>query len=47
MRGLCPAVPATHRLDVASAQVKSALLLAALNIPGVTRVIEPVADPRP
>lgn len=42
MRGLCPAVPAEHRLSVASAQVKSALLLAALNIPGVTKVIEPV-----
>ena len=42
MRGLCPAVPTTHRLTIASAQVKSALLLAGLNIPGVTRVIEPV-----
>jgi 3-phosphoshikimate 1-carboxyvinyltransferase len=42
VRGLCPAVPGTHRLSVASAQVKSALLLAALNIPGVTNVIEPV-----
>jgi 3-phosphoshikimate 1-carboxyvinyltransferase len=42
VRGLCPAVPGTHRLDVVSAQVKSALLLAALNIPGVTTVIEPV-----
>lgn len=41
VRGLCPAVPATHRLSVASAQVKSSLLLAALNIPGVTTVIEP------
>ena len=42
IRGLCPAVPLTHRLDIASAQVKSALLLAALNTPGITRVIEPV-----
>jgi 3-phosphoshikimate 1-carboxyvinyltransferase len=42
LRGLTPAVPAEHRLTIASAQVKSALLLAALNIPGVTRVIEPV-----
>jgi 3-phosphoshikimate 1-carboxyvinyltransferase len=42
VRGLCPAVPGTHRLTIASAQVKSALLLAALNIPGVTTVIEPV-----
>jgi 3-phosphoshikimate 1-carboxyvinyltransferase len=42
LRGLCPAVPLAHRLTIASAQVKSALLLAALNIPGTTRVIEPV-----
>jgi 3-phosphoshikimate 1-carboxyvinyltransferase len=43
VRGLCPAAPLVHRMSVPSAQVKSALLLAALNIPGVTRVIEPVA----
>jgi 3-phosphoshikimate 1-carboxyvinyltransferase len=42
VRGLCPAVPIEYRLPVASAQVKSALLLAGLNTPGVTRVIEPV-----
>ena len=42
MRGLCPAVPIEYRLPVASAQVKSAVLLAGLNAPGVTRVIEPV-----
>jgi 3-phosphoshikimate 1-carboxyvinyltransferase len=36
-------VPLVHRLAVPSAQVKSALLLAALNTPGTTRVIEPVA----
>jgi 3-phosphoshikimate 1-carboxyvinyltransferase len=42
MRGLCPAVPITYRLPVASAQVKSAVLLAGLNAPGITRVIEPV-----
>ena len=42
VRGLCPAVPLATRLEVASAQVKSALLLAGLNTPGVTRVIEPV-----
>lgn len=42
VRGLCPAVPITYRLPVASAQVKSAVLLAGLNTPGVTRVIEPV-----
>ena len=42
MRGLCPAVPIEYRLPVASAQVKSAVLLAGLNTPGITRVIEPV-----
>lgn len=42
VRGLCPAVPIEYRLPVASAQVKSAILLAGLNTPGVTRVIEPV-----
>jgi 3-phosphoshikimate 1-carboxyvinyltransferase len=42
LRGLCPAVPIAYRLPVASAQVKSAVLLAGLNTPGVTRVIEPV-----
>ncbi len=43
VRGICPAVPIEYRLPVASAQVKSAILLAGLNTPGVTRVIEPVA----
>ncbi|MBB5697472.1 3-phosphoshikimate 1-carboxyvinyltransferase [Sphingomonas yantingensis] len=42
MRGLCPAVPIEYRLPVASAQVKSAVLLAGLNTPGITRVIESV-----
>jgi 3-phosphoshikimate 1-carboxyvinyltransferase len=42
VRGLCPAVPRTHRMALPSAQVKSALLLAALNIPGLTRIVEPV-----
>ncbi|WNO53067.1 3-phosphoshikimate 1-carboxyvinyltransferase [Stakelama saccharophila] len=42
MRGLCPAVPISYTLPVASAQVKSAVLLAGLNAPGITRVIEPV-----
>lgn len=41
-RGLCPAVPITYRLPVASAQVKSAVLLAGLNTAGITTVIEPV-----
>jgi len=43
VRGLNPAVPIEYTLPVASAQVKSAILLAALNTPGITRVIEPVA----
>jgi len=43
VRGAMPAVPITYRLPVASAQVKSAVLLAALNTPGVTTIIEPVA----
>jgi 3-phosphoshikimate 1-carboxyvinyltransferase len=42
MTGLCPAVPLTYTLPVASAQVKSAILLAGLNTPGETCVIEPV-----
>lgn len=42
LRGICPAVPITYRLPVASAQVKSAVLLAGLNIAGTTTVIEPV-----
>jgi 3-phosphoshikimate 1-carboxyvinyltransferase len=42
VRGLHPAAPLLHRMEVASAQVKSALLLAALNTPGVTRILEPV-----
>ncbi|KAK0350742.1 hypothetical protein LTR94_027768, partial [Friedmanniomyces endolithicus] len=42
MRGLCPAVPIDYTLPVASAQVKSAVLLAGLNTPGTTCVIEPV-----
>ncbi|WP_340264073.1 3-phosphoshikimate 1-carboxyvinyltransferase [Sphingobium mellinum] len=42
MRGLYPAVPLDYRLPVASAQVKSAVLLAGLNAPGVTRVVEPI-----
>ena len=43
VRGLVPAIPISYRLPVASAQVKSAVLLAGLNTPGITEVIEPVA----
>ncbi|MFC0205386.1 3-phosphoshikimate 1-carboxyvinyltransferase [Novosphingobium soli] len=42
VRGASPAVPIRYRLPVASAQVKSAILLAGLNTPGITTVIEPV-----
>ncbi|NIJ19394.1 3-phosphoshikimate 1-carboxyvinyltransferase [Sphingomonas naasensis] len=42
VRGINPAVPIAYTLPVASAQVKSAVLLAGLNTPGITRVIEPV-----
>jgi len=42
VRGINPAVPIIYTLPVASAQVKSAILLAGLNAPGITRVIEPV-----
>lgn len=42
VRGISPAVPITYRLPVASAQVKSAVLLAGLNTAGTTTVIEPV-----
>ena len=42
MRGACPAVPLDYRLPVASAQVKSAILLAGLNAPGITRIVEPI-----
>jgi 3-phosphoshikimate 1-carboxyvinyltransferase len=41
LRGPDTAVPVTYRLPVPSAQVKSAVLLAGLNAPGITTVIEP------
>ena len=37
----CSPMPVTYELPVASAQVKSAVLLAGLNSPGQTKVIEP------
>lgn len=43
LHGARNAVPITYKLPVASAQVKSAVLLAGLNTPGRTTVIEPVA----
>jgi len=41
--GTADAMPIRYRLPVASAQVKSAILLAGLNAPGRTTVIEPEA----
>lgn len=42
LRGPKHAAPITYRVPMPSAQVKSAVLLAALNTPGITTVIEPV-----
>lgn len=41
IRGAREALPLEYRLPVASAQVKSALLLAGLNAPGITTIEEP------
>lgn len=43
LHGARTAVPLEYTLPVASAQVKSAIMLAALNIPGITTIIEPIA----
>ena len=43
VRGMCPAIPIEYRLPIASAQVKSAILLAALNTSGITTVVETLA----
>ena len=43
IRGADPMAPIDYRVPVPSAQVKSAVLLAGLNIEGITTVIEPVA----
>jgi len=42
LRGPRAPAPISYRVPMASAQVKSAVLLAGLNIPGITTVIEPV-----
>jgi 3-phosphoshikimate 1-carboxyvinyltransferase len=42
VRGAASPIPIIYRMEVASAQVKSAVLLAGLNAPGETTVIEPV-----
>ena len=41
IRGTAVPLPITYELPVASAQVKSAVLLAGLNTPGTTTVVEP------
>jgi 3-phosphoshikimate 1-carboxyvinyltransferase len=40
VEGAAPALPRRHRIEVPSAQVKSALLFAGLNTPGITEVEE-------
>jgi 3-phosphoshikimate 1-carboxyvinyltransferase len=42
LRGPRIATPISYRVPMASAQVKSAVLLAGLNTPGITTVVEPV-----
>lgn len=42
LRGPKHAAPITYRVPMPSAQVKSAVLLAGLNAPGITTVVEPV-----
>ncbi|MCC0035312.1 MAG: 3-phosphoshikimate 1-carboxyvinyltransferase [Hoeflea sp.] len=42
LRGPRAPAPISYRVPMASAQVKSAVLMAGLNIPGITSVIEPV-----
>jgi len=42
LRGARTPVPISYRVPMPSAQVKSAVLLAGLNVPGITTVIEPV-----
>lgn len=43
IRGVDPMAPIEYSVPVPSAQVKSAVLLAGLNIEGITTVVEPVA----
>lgn len=43
LKGARRPVPMTYTLEVASAQVKSALILAALNVPGRSTIVERVA----
>ena len=41
IKGTSMPLPLTHKINKPSAQIKSALMLAALNIPGKTTIIEP------
>ena len=43
IKGADQTLPITYRVPMPSAQVKSAVLLAGLNAPGITTVIEPIA----
>ncbi len=43
LQGTARPIPLVHTMDVASAQVKSAILLAGLNSDGTTRIIETIA----
>ena len=43
IRGTAEPIPISYRLSLPSAQVKSAILLAGLNTPGRTTVVEPIA----
>lgn len=45
LRGPRTPAPISYRVPMASAQIKSAVLLAGLNTPGITSVIEPVMTP--
>jgi len=44
IRGIAPALARSHRLAIPSAQVKSGLILAALNTPGITEILSPSAS---
>ena len=47
LKGTAEPAPIEYRTPVASAQIKSAVLLAGLNSPGRTMVIETRGQPRP
>ena len=47
IRGSADLLPIEYRLPVASAQIKSAVLIAGLHAPGATTVIEAASHARP